>query len=181
VPRPTADIVSNPFQIAPPGWKLEPDEWNKEGTQKTIEYEKKEIPDSNSDMLDEEEELIYKINRSLVPVIINYIPASGSQAHVVSSKTFTPTGFSIENSEDRDLREDCLLSPVKEKVKKGLNATKHGIADIDLETLKAMVREVKEEARKKEPKGKPEEDESMEEDGEMEGGNPKLERPIKRK
>jgi len=67
-----------------------------------------------------------------------------------------PTGLTIENTEDMDLVEDLFMSQKtrldKGKGKIGLNTSQHAIAEVDPEVIQVMVREVMEEAERKEPK-----------------------------
>jgi len=67
----------------------------------------------------------------------------------------------------------------KGKWKMGLNSSKDSIVKADSKTIKAMVRKVIEEARKKELKEKLEEDVNMEKVSEAEEGSPKLVKLIR--
>jgi len=150
VPRPTAEIVSNLYVIAPPHSQLDgPEEWENEGIKGINEYEKKIVPDSQelesdfSDMSDDEDAPAPA--RTVGPLVVKWTPAPNSTCEAIAENYFIPTGLKYENVEDISMTPPP--GPTK-KADTGLNTSKHAIPKADKAFVEQAVKEAIQEAEK---------------------------------
>ena len=152
--RPTAEIVSNLYMTAPPHWQLDgPKEWEKEGIQGTIEYEKNPVPDSQelesdfSDMSDDDDEDAPTPSRNPRPLTVKWLPAPNSTCKAIPENYFIPTGLKYEDGEDISMT--APPGPgITKQAGTGLNTSKHAIPKADKAFVEQAVKEAIQEAER---------------------------------